>query len=662
MDFYKDHPARTAMNKYVKLRKKEVVYSAQRLPSEEGAEWPVEFHCEGCETPEAEPSEVWTRQIETIHISDTDLISDSGAEMEAVFRQRGIKNVILCGVHTNMCIVNRSFGLRAMRRKGFNVALMRDMTDLMYDHRTWPYTTHFDGLQRMIAYIERYICPTTVSSDITGSAPFLFQEQREQSTAVLKDRARGIRLPETDYHLQAVDGFVERSPDEDYLHASEAAYEAFRDTKFSVRVHWGIYSIWQMNGESWGFQGLTDEKKAEYNELYRTWNPTGFDAAEWMNFFKRSGLQAFAFTTKHHEGFSMYDTKTRIRRRANYLDRQHPIEECDLAYSIMETPFRRDVVKELCDAAHECGIRIDLYYSHPDWYDADFRPYNGHPLTTLSVRDNTAMYGNDIDFDSTKVITAERTAEETRRMIARHREQLRELLTNYGKIDMLCFDQWLGADVWPETKATVKMVRQLQPDIMLRCRGIGNYGDYYTPEGFVPGNPENTDMPWMVIYPLGSSFSYDKEAGHYKGARWIIENLIDAVAKGGSFMVGIGPDGNGRFHPEAMSQLEETGRWLEVNGEGIYNTCARAAWKEGDVRLTQRKDGSCVYAFFKDLSAGDIELETVSAAPGTTVSLLGYAKPLAWTSTGKGVKVTLPQDLREGTELPCEHVWTLKIE
>lgn len=170
------------------------------------------------------------------------------------------------------------------------------------------------------------------------------------------------------------------------------------------------------------------------------------------------------------------------------------------------------------------------------------------------------------------------------------------------------------------------MIRQLQPDIMIRCRGIGNYGDYYTPEGFVPGSKENTGMPWMVIYPLASSFSYDKNGDNYKGAKWIIDNLIDAVAKGGSFMVGIGPDGNGEFHPKAIEQLEETGRWLTVNGEGIYDTRARDIWKEGHIRFTQSKDGKRVYAFINDLSSDVITIFSVQPGVGSEVRLLGYEK------------------------------------
>src|SRR5690606_464497 len=123
------------------------------------------------------------------------------------------------------------------------------------------------------------------------------------------------------------------------------------------------------------------------------------------------------------------------------------------------------------------------------------------------------------------------TPEEIDRMMARHRAQLEEILTNYGKIDMICLDQWLGPDVWPKLRETMFHLRKIQPNVMFRARGVGNYGDYYTPEGFVPGNKENSDVPWFVIYPLGSSFSYEAEASAHKGAAWVIKNLVDSAAK-----------------------------------------------------------------------------------------------------------------------------------
>jgi alpha-L-fucosidase len=483
---------------------------------------------------------------------------------------------------------------------------------------------------------------------------------------VLCDRARNIVLPKSDVHYLEVSSYVENTPDDDYVHASEKTYESFRDIKFSIRIHWGVYSMWNVEA-SWPLLNMSNEKKQEYQSLYKSFNPVDFDANEWMDWFKRCGMQAFAFTTKHHDGFSMWHTKTRVKRRANYLNPPESIiEECDLAYSIEDTPFKRDIVKELCDAAHRKGIKIDLYFSHPDWYDVDFRPYNYHPLSTPDIAQNPLYYYNPKAHggNSRKTIeTPDRTPEETARMIERYRRQLHELLTNYGKIDMICFDQWLGRDVWQQIKETVKLARQWSPETMFRARGIGNYGDYYQPEQFVPGDGKNTGMPWMSICLLGKQFAYDPVAENYKGAGWVIHNLIDCVAKGGSFMVCVGPDEKGMFHPVAVKQLEEVGEWLRINGEGIYETREHSTWKENEVRFTRSKDNKRIYAFIeKWTSEKEIFIPSVTPRKGSRVIMFGYKRPLKWTQTEQGVKIEIPAGLQSLDNLPCKYAWGLRFD
>jgi alpha-L-fucosidase len=241
------------------------------------------------------------------------------------------------------------------------------------------------------------------------------------------------------------------------------------------------------------------------------------------------------------------------------------------------------------------------------------------------------------------------TPEEVNRMMLRHRQQLTELLTNYGKIDMLCLDMWLGPAVWPQLRETILQLRKIQPDVMLRARGIGNYGDYYTPEGFVPGSKGNTPVPWFVIYPLGRTFSYESDPAQHKGSAWIIKNLIDCAAKGGNFMIGVGPDENGKFHPTAVEQMKQAGSWLKVNGEGIYATRAREGelWKEGDsIRFTRSKDNKTVYAFVYEWPGESLVLKSVKAAKGSKIFLLGTEKPLKWKNTGSGLVIELPLSLK----------------
>jgi alpha-L-fucosidase len=414
--------------------------------------------------------------------------------------------------------------------------------------------------------------------------------------------------------------------------------------KYAVRIHWGVYAIDALGNESWPFLGLSNEGRQRYNQLYKTWNPQGFDAEKWMQFFVQAGFRGLAFTAKHHEGFSMFDTQTRVHSRVNWTALGGPaLEDCDLAYSIMETPFHRDVVKEICDAAHRHGLMIDLYFSHPDWYDADFRPYGTDPAQVWGSDTLDALVK--LQHGRSATMFREVTLAEQDRMMARHRQQLRELLSNYGKIDMVCLDILLGPKVWPQMRETIRQLRAIQPDVMFRDRGIGNYGDYYTPERFVPGGKEPTGMPWMVIYPLGNAFSYDPVGEHYKGAKWIVGNLVDSVAKGGNFMVGIGPDKDGRFHPTAVAQITEAGTWIRANAEAIYGTRERpgSLWKEGeDIRFTQTKDHHSVYAISLSRPAGTLVLKTVTAAPNSEVVLLGGTGGVPWRQTAEGLEITMP--------------------
>jgi alpha-L-fucosidase len=479
-----------------------------------------------------------------------------------------------------------------------------------------------------------------------------------------------IRVPETDGQWRRVKDYV-TEPGPEYRHASESAFEAFHDIKYGVRIHWGLYSLQEWWNTSWPMLDLSPAQMQEYQQQYKTWNPAAFNADEWMKFFKENGMRMFAFTTNHHEGFSMYDTKRRVTSRVNWIAPGGPkLESCDLAYSIMETPFKRDVVREVCDAGRKHGLKIDLYFSHPNFYDADFRPYCKHPL-------QPGLYG-----------ISDPTPEEQTRMMAHHRQQLTELLTNYGKIDMVCLDMWLGKEVWPQLRETMLALRKIQPDVMFRARGIGNYGDYYTPEGKVPGAKTDTDMPWFVIYPLGHGFSYGGPEDHYKGSTWIIQNLVDVVAKGGNFMVGVGPDRNGRFSPTATNQLEEVGRWLKVNGEAIYETRPRPGdlWKEGEnvsfaeprpengeqppvtgdnrpIRFTRSKDGRAAYAICLQWPGPKLRLRTVRASQSTKITLLGVNESLKWhDDTAEGLVIEIPSALQDEAKRPGKVAWAFRIE
>jgi nicotinamidase-related amidase/type 1 glutamine amidotransferase len=184
LDYYAGYPGRKEAKKYANKRIAALA-DGSALPSEKDAVWPVDQSDGGCENRGLKEHRAWTKQIDALTIGDNDLISDSGAEIGAYFRKKGIKNVILVGVHTNMCVIGRSFGLRAMKRMGMNVVLMRDMTDLMYNHEKAPFTDHFSGLDLIVEYIETYVCPTIVSTDFTGRKQFRFKGDRRPRTAFL---------------------------------------------------------------------------------------------------------------------------------------------------------------------------------------------------------------------------------------------------------------------------------------------------------------------------------------------------------------------------------------------------------------------------------------------------------------------------------------------
>ncbi|KAA6339882.1 hypothetical protein EZS27_012216 [termite gut metagenome] len=203
MDYYKDYPGRKEAQKYLD-KKIAALANGSLLPTEEGVTWPVDQSDGGCENCGIDSYRAWTKQIDALTIKDGDLISDSGAEIGTYFKKKGIKNVILVGVHTNMCVIGRSFGLRSMKRLGMNVVLMRDMTDLMYNHEKAPYVDHFSGLDLIEEYIETYVCPSIVSTDFTGKKQFKFQGDKRPRVAFLTAESEyraNQRLPEFAHDL-----------------------------------------------------------------------------------------------------------------------------------------------------------------------------------------------------------------------------------------------------------------------------------------------------------------------------------------------------------------------------------------------------------------------------------------------------------------------------
>ena len=453
---------------------------------------------------------------------------------------------------------------------------------------------------------------------------------------------------------QSMQGYI---PPRDRLVKEKLAW--WQDLKFGLLMHWGAYSQWGVV-ESWSIcpedngwnkrQGHGSENYfdylTQYENLPKTFNPVAFNPGKWAAAAKEAGMRYVIFTTKHHDGFCMFDTK-----------------QTDYKITGPDCPFhtnpKANVTKEIFNAFRKDGFGIGAYFSKPDWHS----PYFWWPYFPPEDR-----YPN---YDEAKY------PKRWQKFKDYTFNQIRELLSGeYGKVDILWLD---GGWVRPHTDSTIRlhprwnddvdmgriagMARQLQPGIIMVDRAVGGrYENYRTPEQQVPDHV--LSYPWETCMTMGNSWSYVPH-DTYKPASELIGLLVKIVAYGGNFLLNIGPDGKGDWDPVAYQRLQEIGAWMKVNSEGIYDTHPVAPYHAADLYFTEKKDHSSVYAFYvPSLGAqslpAEIRLSTMRAALHSKVYMLGYPKPLKWKAAGDGMVVFLPPALRNHP--PCSYVWTLKFQ
>ena len=475
---------------------------------------------------------------------------------------------------------------------------------------------------RMQTYAAALICAAAVVIGVRQAPGQLIDPQEEER---LQERFPGYRLQ-----------------DSGYRHAGEETLERWMDWKWGLRIHWGLYT--RFNGrESWIVTEHLKDRNwlTNYYASYEEFNPTNFDADQWMEIMQRAGMRFFSITTKHHEGFCLWPTKTWQRGFEKRADGTY--QEVTNHFSIAETPYKKDIIRELVRAGRAHGLGISFYFSHIDWHDWDF------------AWDNRNFW-YDPGFNR------ESQPERWAAFIQKERDQLAELLTWYGPIDMLSLDISWPKEAQNDANGVAKLARSLQPRLLLRNRGIGNYGDYETPEATIPKDPNKINRPWKVIYPCGTGFSY-KEHDTYKPKEWVLSSLIDIVAKGGNFQVGFGPDRTGKWPQEMIDRVTYIGDWLKVNGESIYGTRPYFRYAEGtDLRFTRSKDKKIVYVISLKWPGETLRTKLVRAKEGSQIAMLGLAEELKWSQEAEGLVIQLPAQLQEESKRPCRQAYAFKIE
>jgi alpha-L-fucosidase len=378
----------------------------------------------------------------------------------------------------------------------------------------------------------------------------------------------------------------------DFLTADKQDIQQWREMKFGLFIHWGPVSLkgteigWSRGGER---RGRKDKSTGSipveiYDNLYKHFNPVKFDADEWIQTAKDAGMKYLVFTSKHHDGFSMFDSQL-------------------TDYKITNSPFKRDVVKELADACHQAGLKLGYYYSPPDWYHPDYRTENHSRYIRF-------LHG-----------------------------QLREICSNYGKIDIIWFDGLGGkAEDW-DSENLFKMIRRLQPHVIINNRA-GLPGDHDTPEQRI-GKFQN-DHPWETCMTICRQWAW-KPNDQMKSLKQCIQTLIKVVGGDGNLLFNVGPMPDGLIEPRQVTRLKEMGNWLDEYGRSIYATRG-GPFKPGNWGASTHK-GNTVYIHVLNWDEDTLTLPPIPKKIITSSVMTGGAATVR--QTALAIEISVPEAYRK---------------
>jgi alpha-L-fucosidase len=321
----------------------------------------------------------------------------------------------------------------------------------------------------------------------------------------------------------------------------------WKDARFGLFIHWGLYSVpageWkgQTNHAEW-IRTTAQIPLNEYEKFVPQFNPVKFNATEWVHLAKQAGMKYIVITSKHHDGFCMFDSK-------------------QTDFDIISTPFHRDVMKELSEACKKEGIKLCFYHSIMDWHHPDYLPRREWEKDRPTTGANLSRY------------------------ISYMKKELKELVNNYGKIGVLWFDgEWENTWTHEKGKDLYQYVRSLQPSILINNRvdvgreglvGLNKegefVGDFGTPEQEIPA----TGVPgvdWESCMTMNNNWGYNSHDNNWKSSEDLVQKLIDIASKGGNFLLNIGPTAEGVFPQPSIDRLKDIGSWIKINGESIYGT------------------------------------------------------------------------------------------